>query len=113
MLERAYERIAEYLDAGDVVCIFPEGKITTDGELNPFRSGIERIIERNPVPVIPMALRGLWGSFFSRKGGAAMTRLPRRFWSKIALAIGTPIAPEQVDATGLRAVVADLRGDWK
>jgi len=113
MLERAYERIAEYLDAGDVVCIFPEGKITTDGELNPFRSGIERIIKRNPVPVIPMALRGLWGSFFSRKGGAAMKRLPRRFWSKIALAIGAPIAPEQVDAAGLQTIVADLRGDWK
>ena len=59
---------------GDLVCIFPEGRITTTGELNPFRPGIERILARNPVPVVPMALRGLWGSFFSRKGGAAMRR---------------------------------------
>jgi hypothetical protein len=113
MLERAYDRIAQYLDAGDVVCIFPEGKITADGELNPFRSGIERIIERNPVPVIPMALRGLWGSFFSRQGGPAMLRLPRRFWSKIALAVGTPVAPEHASAAALRPLVAELRGDWK
>ncbi|MCP5418974.1 MAG: MFS transporter [Gammaproteobacteria bacterium] len=113
MLERAYERIAEYLDAGDVVCIFPEGKITADGELSPFRSGIERIIQRNPAPVIPMALRGLWGSFFSRKGGPAMLRMPRRFWSKIALAVGVPVAPEQANAPALQTLVGELRGDWK
>lgn len=113
MLERAYEEIAAALEAGDVVCIFPEGQITDDGELRPFRPGVERIIQRHPVPVIPMALRGLWGSFFSRKGGAAMAKLPRRLWSKIALVIGTPVAAETVTAAGLQGIVRHLRGDWK
>ena len=63
MLERAYESIDTYLKAGEVVCIFPEGRITDNGDLYPFKVGIMRIIEKNPVPVIPMALQGLWGSF--------------------------------------------------
>lgn len=69
MLEQAYERIDAYLKDGEVVCIFPEGRITDNGDLYPFKKGITRIIERTPVPVIPMALRGLWGSF-SRAGVA-------------------------------------------
>ncbi len=113
MLALAYQRIAQALDAGDLVCIFPEGRITEDGEMHPFRPGIERIVQRNPVPVIPMALRGLWGSFFSRKGGNAMRGLPTRICSKIALAVGAPLAPGNVSAAGLEQLVLDLRGDWQ
>ena len=112
MLENAYERIDAYLKAGEVVCIFPEGKLTQDGELSLFKKGITRIIERTPVPVIPMALRGLWGSFFSRWGGTAM-RYPRGFFSRIALEIGEPLAPAVVSPEGLQSRVAALRGDWK
>ncbi len=86
--ERAFVRIREELEAGEVVCIFPEGKLTDDGEVAEFRAGIEKIVADYPVPVIPMALSGLWGSFFSHKGGKALTRLPRRFWSRIKLAVG-------------------------
>ncbi|MFO1352745.1 MAG: MFS transporter [Gammaproteobacteria bacterium] len=113
MLERAFERIGEYLADGEVVCIFPEGQITRDGELNPFRRGIERIVEAHHAPVVPLALRGLWGSFFSRYGGKAMSRPFRRFYSKIELVAGAPIAPETVSAELLQARVAELRGDWK
>jgi hypothetical protein len=113
MLKEAYDRIARYLDDGEVVCIFPEGRITRDGEIGPFRSGINRIVRRSPVPVVPMALQGLWGSFFSRKYGSAMKGLPRRFWPKIALVVGPPLAPQEVNAGRLRAIVAELRGDRK
>ena len=114
MLARAYERISRYLDEGEVVCIFPEGGLTPDGEIKPFQPGIARIIRRNPVPVVPMALRGLWGSFFSRKGGAAMKgKLPRPLFYKIGLALGLPVPPAEVSAAGLRERVAALRGDWK
>lgn len=78
LLEQAYEEVAKALEAGDLVGIFPEGRITDTGELYPFRKGITRIVERSPVPVVPMALKGLWGSFFSRKDGPAMTRPFRR-----------------------------------
>jgi len=111
-LERAYEEIARALEAGDLVAIFPEGRITDTGELNPFRSGISRIIEKTPVPVVPMALRGLWGSFFSRKGGRAMSRLSQlRPFSKIALAASAAWPPETVTPEGLQTEVLALRGD--
>ncbi len=56
-------RLNNALNDGEVVCIFPEGRLTSNGELGEFRPGVEKILERNPVPVIPMALKGLWGSF--------------------------------------------------
>jgi 1-acyl-sn-glycerol-3-phosphate acyltransferase len=113
MLERAFDRIDEELAAGNVVCIFPEGRITSDGEINPFRRGVEQIVAMRPVPVVPLALRGLWGSFFSRKGGAAMMRVPRRFWSRIELVAGAIVAPTDATAELLEARVRELRGDWR
>ena len=112
MLEQAYERIDEYLKAGEVVCIFPEGRITDNGDLYPFKKGVTRIIERTPVPVIPMALRGLWGSFFSRWGGVAM-RYPRGVFSNIALTIDAAWPAATVTPETLQIKVAALRGDWK
>jgi 1-acyl-sn-glycerol-3-phosphate acyltransferase len=112
MLERAYDKIDEYLKDGEVVCIFPEGRITDNGELYPFKKGVTRIIERTAVPVIPMALRGLWGSFFSRWGGVAM-RYPRGVFSNIALVIDKAWQPATVTPEALQLKVADLRGDWK
>jgi hypothetical protein len=112
MLERAYDKIAAYLDAGEIVCIFPEGRITDNGEMYPFKKGIQRIVERTPVPVVPMALRGLWGSFFSRWGGTAM-RYPRGFFSRIALVTGEALPPALATPENLQAKVAELRGDWK
>ncbi len=113
-LEHAYDEVAKALSDGDLVGIFPEGKITGDGELNEFKSGIKRIIERTPVPVIPLALRGLWGSFFSRMGGKAMSRFfPRGISSKIALVAGAAIPPGQVVRESLQATVQALRGDWE
>ncbi|MCB1837418.1 MAG: MFS transporter [Alcanivoracaceae bacterium] len=109
--DQAFERIAAELDAGEVVCIFPEGKLTTDGEIDEFRNGIEKIIARNPVPVVPMALRGLWGSFFSHKDGKALAKLPKRFWSRVELVAAAPVTPEAVSAPSLHSRVQALRGD--
>jgi hypothetical protein len=116
MLARASERIDAALADGELVCIFPEGKITYDGELSPFRRGVQQIVERVPVPVIPMALRGLWGSVFSRYGGAAFSRpvearLRRGLRSRVELVVGQPLPPEHVTPELLMARVAALRGD--
>jgi 1-acyl-sn-glycerol-3-phosphate acyltransferase len=114
LVERAFAEVARALRAGELVGIFPEGRITDSGEINPFRPGLTRILEETPVPVVPMALRGLWGSFFSRKGGAAMTRpLRRGILSRIALTAAAPVAPELVTPEGLHARVRALRGDWR
>ncbi len=112
VLARAYDRIAAELQDGELVCIFPEGGITSDGELAPFRPGIERIVARSPVPVVPVALIGLWGSFFSRQGGGAMRRPFRRLWSRVEVRIGEAIPPEAVTAQGVAEKVAKL-GGWE
>ncbi len=109
MLEAAMAKIAEELRDGQVVCIFPEGQITRTGELNPFRPGIERIVAAVPVPVVPFAIRGLWGSYFSRVDGSAMKRPFRRgMWSRIEVVLTEPVAPDAVSAAGLEATVRAL-----
>jgi len=115
LLEAAYDEVSKALREGELVAIFPEGRITDNGELYPFRAGIERIVERDPVPVIPLALRGLWGSFFSRKDGAAFSRLHRLagIFRKIALVAGAPVAPAVATRELLQQTVQSMRGDWK
>ena len=114
MMEAAFEEVAKALEAGELVAIFPEGRITDTGEIYPFRPGVQRIVKRTPVPVIPMALQGLWGSFFSRKDGPAMSKpLRRGMFSAIALTVGVPVAPAAATPEHLQAIVAGMRGDWK
>jgi 1-acyl-sn-glycerol-3-phosphate acyltransferase len=111
--ERAFIEAADALKAGEIVCIFPEGKITDTGELNRFRPGLQRILEQTPAPVVPMALRGLWGSFFSRSsGGKAMRRL-RGMFSRITLVAGTPVVPARATPELLQETVLALRGDLR
>ncbi|UTY58514.1 MFS transporter [Massilia sp. erpn] len=114
LMEKAYVDIAQALHEGDLVCIFPEGKLTVTGEVNEFKGGIAKIIERSKVPVIPMALRGLWGHLLSRHQDNALERAFRKGWrSRLALAVGKPLAPQEVTPELLRSQVLELRGDWK
>lgn len=108
LLEKAYERIAQELKRGNVVGIFPEGKLTTNGELDEFKPGIERIINESHAPVVPMAIDGMWGSFFSNKHGKPLSGFPRRILAKIKIIAGPAIPPDQVNAASLRTIVAKL-----
>ena len=112
LLERAFDEVDRALADGELVCLFPEGGLTRDGEIAPFRGGVERILARRPVPVIPIALRGLWGSIFSRRDSAlGRSRLPRRFRARIGLAVGDAIPASEADAAHLEQRVRTLRGD--
>ena len=114
MTKRAFETVAEALRDGDLVGIFPEGRITDTGQFYPFKNGISRILEQTPVPVVPMALRGLWGSFFSRKDGRAMSKPWRlRPLRRIALAVGDPVPAAAASPAALQQVVGALRGEWR
>ena len=95
------------------LCLFPEGKLTQDGEINEFKTGIERILERNPVPVVPMALQGLWGSFFSHSHGGVFKKPFRPHWRHIKVLADSPIPPEQATAQIFQEQVAHLRGSYR
>lgn len=108
--DKAMDEIANALKNGELIGIFPEGGITFDGKIQSFRPGIEEIVKRTPVPVIPLALHGLWGSFFSRKFGNAMSHLPRRIRAKVQLRAASAVPPENVTAASLEKLVIELRG---
>ncbi len=108
--DAAFQRIGDYLRQGEPVLIFPEGRLTGDGVMGEFKGGVMRVLEENPVPVVPLALNGLWGSFFSHAHGPAMRKLPRRLWARLRLSAGDSIAPEQASLGGLQQAVAGLHG---
>jgi 1-acyl-sn-glycerol-3-phosphate acyltransferase len=111
VMERAFAIVAKELRDGNLVCIFPEGKLTADGNMNVFRPGMTRIITETPVPVVPMALSGLWTSMFSRAEKAIWRRLPRKLFSKITVSAGPPVAPELATPEVMREKVLALRGE--
>jgi 1-acyl-sn-glycerol-3-phosphate acyltransferase len=110
VMERAFVIVANELRDGNLVCIFPEGKLTVDGNMNIFRPGMTRIITETPVPVVPMALSGLWTSMFSRAEKAIWRRLPRKLFSGITVSAGPPVAPELAAPEVMREKVLALRG---
>ncbi|WP_063659348.1 MFS transporter [Aliivibrio fischeri] len=112
-IRRAFMEVENALTNGEIVLIFPEGVLTRDGEIGAFLRGMDIILKRSPVPVIPMALRGLWGSFFSRHGGKAILKRPSRCWSKVEVVAGEPVLPQDATSKLMREKVAQLRGDWQ
>ncbi len=112
VLQQAYDAIDAALADGELVCLFPEGGLTSDGEIATFRPGVEKILARRPVPVLPLALRGLWGSVWSRRDSMlGRSRLPRRFRARVELVVDAPVAPALATAAALEARVRELRGD--
>jgi len=107
--EQAFAQARAVLADGELLCIFPEGAITRDGELKEFKGGVMKLIESNPVPVVPLALQNLWGSYFSRAGGAAMSKPFRRgLFSRVGLVAGSAVPPASVTPAALRDRVGQL-----
>ena len=108
--ERAFAEARRVLDDGDLLCIFPEGAITSDGQLQPFKGGIMKILETHPVPVVPVALQNLWGSYFSRveKGQAMVRPFRRGLWSPVGLVAGEAVPAASVSPDMLRSRVQGL-----
>ena len=107
--ERAFARARQVLDEGELLCIFPEGAISRDGAIADFKGGVMKLLETNPVPVVPLALKNLWGSFFSRVDGKAMSKPFRRgFFNRVDLVAGDPVAPAMTTPAMLRDRVGAL-----
>ncbi|MDH5831138.1 MFS transporter [Luteimonas sp. M1R5S18] len=116
LMQRAFDAIDAALAEGEIVGIFPEGALTKDGDIAPFKSGVERILQRaadagRPVPVVPMALRGMWSSMWSRRDSRlGRMRVPRRFRARVAVVAEAPVSDPEVTAQQLEARVRALRG---
>ena len=108
-VRRALGEVSRALRDGEVVMLFPEGRLTTDGEVGYFRRGIEMILARDAVPVVPAALAGVWGSWTSNYGGKALSKPPRRFRARVRLVFGAPLTPLQADRATLEARVRELK----
>jgi 1-acyl-sn-glycerol-3-phosphate acyltransferase len=112
LMQRAFDEIDAALAEGELVCIFPEGALTRDGAMAPFKSGVEKILERRPVPVVPMALQGMWSSMWSRRDSRlGRMRVPRRFRATIDVVAAPAVDGHRTDAATLEAQVRALRGD--
>ena len=113
LLKTAFARIDIELKKGNIVCIYPEGAITGDGNVDVFRNGVEKIIARRPVPVVPVGISGLWGSWFSRRTNGRLRRLPGRLFARVDIRIGKPVSPAEVRADALQMLVRTLRGNQR
>ena len=113
IMDQAFELVDAELEAGNIVCIFPEGAITQDGEIARFRPGIEKIIRRRPVPVVPASLGRLWGSWFSRRRDGSLRKIPGRLFARVSVNFGEPVPPSEVTAASLELLVRTLRGDQR
>lgn len=110
LMQRAFDSVDQALANGELVLIFPEGKLTADGQINPFKSGVEKILQRRQVPVVPMALRGMWASMWSRRDSRlGRMRVPRRLRARIQVIAQAPL-PASSTAAELEACVRGLRG---
>lgn len=108
LLAKAMDSVAAALEDGQLVCIFPEGALTRDGEVAEFKGGVARILERTPVPVIPMALTGLWRSIFSRNSAVSVPFA--KLFPTVGLTVGGPQDPRTATPEGLRESVIALMG---
>ena len=113
LMQKAFDDVDAALANGELVCIFPEGALTRDGAIAPFKGGVEKILARRPVPVVPMALRGMWGSFFSRRDRtlAKKLRVPSRLRARVEVVAAAPVDGRAATAESLESAVRALRGD--
>jgi 1-acyl-sn-glycerol-3-phosphate acyltransferase len=112
LMERAFAAVDQALAEGELVCIFPEGRLTPDGEIGSFKPGMERILAARPVPVVPMAIRGMWASIFSRSGVFNTLRLPNRIRAHVTVMAEAPVDGAGAKAADLEEKVKSLRGEW-
>ncbi len=109
ILNNAFVLIKKFLDTGHILGLFPEGTLTRDGKIRRFQPGLNRILSNSPVPIYPICIDGLWGSFFSREGRGAFKKFPKEFRPKIRITIGDKIEPENYNLFKLEEIVKEMK----
>lgn len=108
---RALGEARKALDDGYLVCIFAEGHVTRNGNMGPFKAGLERIVKGSDYKVIPVFIGGAWGSMFSYYRGRLMSTFPHRPRYPVEILFGTPMAAGSSPGE-IRDSVADLSVEW-
>lgn len=112
IMQKAFDEVDKALAEGEIVGIFPEGTLSTDGEIAEFKSGVEKILARRSVPVVPVALKGMWTSMFSKRNSKlGQLRVPHRFRAHIEVEAGPAVPAAEASAQVLEAKVKALRGN--
>ena len=110
---KSLQQITAALDAGEAVCLFPEGALSRGGGVMlPFRRGFERVLSaaKQPVPVIPICLSQLWGSIFSYAQGKVLWKWPQRIPYRVSVAFGKPLPPN-ITAPEVRLAIQELSAE--
>ncbi|KIM10687.1 MAG: 2-acyl-glycerophospho-ethanolamine acyltransferase [Sulfuricurvum sp. PC08-66] len=111
--KEAKEQVQERLNDGQVVCIFPEGTISRNGNLSEFKRGFENFAQGTNAIIIPFYMRGLWGSRFSRASGKVRSNTRTGFKRDLVVAFGRKMAIDS-DANRVKQEVFRLSfATWK
>lgn len=109
-VRRSLDTARDAVRRGELVCIFPEGGLTRNGQLQQFKPGVLAVMRDLNAPLIPVYLDGLWGSIFSNRGGRFFWKWPRRWPYPVSVTFGRPVqAPG--DVYEVRRAVQDLGVD--
>lgn len=103
----ALAAINQALQKGEVVCLFPEGAISRNGQLGEFKKGFERCVEQVDGVILPFYLRGLWGSRFSRSGNKLQQLSKQAIRRDLIVGLGEPL-PLSSKAAIVKQAVFDL-----
>jgi len=76
------------VDRGFSILVFPEGRHTTDGNMNPFRSGVGLLAQNLGIPVLPMRIDGLFEVKQAHKRFARPYQISVKIGSPIILSAG-------------------------
>lgn len=96
------------INAGELVCIFPEGAISRTGQLMRLKRGFGLISEAARAPVIPAVIDGLWGSIYSFAGNKYLWKSPRLKPTPVCVIFGRPMPPADVTLESARRALLDL-----
>ncbi len=110
-LAAAIRKARNAIRDGDMLCVFPEGYMTRNGNLLSFKAGFERIVKGTRAPIIPAHIGGIWGSMLTYYHGRPFACLPQKLSSRVSIRFGEPLSG-RASAEEIRLKVQELSGDY-
>lgn len=86
----SFRYAGESVDRGFSVVVFPEGRTTPDGKIQPFRAGIGLLASNLRIPVLPIHIAGLYELREAHRIWAG--------WNRVRVSIGAPVEFSAADS---------------